>query len=120
LLLRLVSLAIGVLAAGFVAWFVSRRMVESVTRIRNTTRSGGTDGDWGWVSVEDDGGGINAEDLPHVFDRFFRSAGSRRRAGSGLGLALSRGLVEAHDGELIAASDGPGRGARFTLRLPLI
>ena len=86
-------------------------------RVRVT---GGADGDWGWVSVEDDGGGINAEDLPHVFDRFFRSAGSRRRAGSGLGLAVSRGLVEAHDGELIAASDGPGRGARFTLRLPLI
>ncbi|MEA2058392.1 MAG: ATP-binding protein [Actinomycetota bacterium] len=86
-------------------------------RVRVT---GGGDGHWGWVTIEDDGDGISAEDLPHVFDRFFRSAGGRRRAGSGLGLAVSRGLVEAHDGELIAASDGPGRGASFTLRLPVI
>lgn len=86
-------------------------------RVRVT---GGGDGHWGWVTIEDDGDGISAEDLPHVFDRFFRSAGGRRRAGSGLGLAVSRGLVEAHDGELIAVSDGPGRGATFTLRLPVI
>ena len=86
-------------------------------RVRVT---GGADGGWGWVSIEDDGDGISAEDLPHVFDRFFRSAAGRRRAGSGLGLAVSRGLVEAHDGELVAASDGPGCGATFTLRLPLI
>ncbi len=65
------------------------------------------------VSVEDTGRGIAAADLPHVFDRFYKTPESR---GTGLGLAIARGLVRAHGGE-ISAESVPGRGTviRFTL-----
>ncbi|HEY3480716.1 MAG TPA: ATP-binding protein, partial [Streptomyces sp.] len=67
----------------------------------------------------DTGTGIAAEDLPRVFDRFWRADPSRSRAsgGSGLGLAIVRKLAEAHGGEVTAAST-PGRGTTFTLRFP--
>ena len=72
------------------------------------------------VEVRDDGRGIGADDLPHVFDRFYRADRSRTRAtgGAGLGLAIARQLVLAHGGSIAAESDGPGRGATFTVRLP--
>ena len=68
--------------------------------------------------VEDDGPGIPAEALPHIFDRFYRTVASRSRetGGSGLGLAISREVVEAHGGT-IEVDSVPGRGSRFTLRL---
>jgi len=65
--------------------------------------------------VEDTGKGISAEALPHVFDRFWKSADS---GGSGLGLAIARGLIEAHGGQ-IRAENRAGGGARFTFTLPL-
>jgi signal transduction histidine kinase len=70
--------------------------------------------------IEDSGPGITPEDLPHVFDRFYRGRGKRGAApeGSGLGLAIVRGIVEAHGGHASAANR-PGRGSRFTLELPL-
>ncbi|MGI5451869.1 HAMP domain-containing sensor histidine kinase [Streptomyces sp. CA-249302] len=70
-------------------------------------------------TVADTGGGIAAEDLPHVFDRFWRAekSRSRRTGGSGLGLPIVRHLVAAHGGTVTAASE-PGAGAVFTLRLP--
>lgn len=73
------------------------------------------------ITVSDTGDGITAEQLPHVFERFYRgdSARDRDRGGSGVGLAISRALVEAHGGALTARSDGTGRGAAFTLTLPL-
>jgi signal transduction histidine kinase len=70
------------------------------------------------VSVIDDGGGIPAADLPRVFDAGFR--GDRARtgdAGAGLGLAITKGIVEAHRGEIVAHNENGG--ARFTIRLPL-
>ena len=73
------------------------------------------------VEVADDGCGIAPDELAAVFDRF-RSAGaelSRRPSGLGLGLSIARGLVELHGGSIEAASSGPGRGAAFTVRLPL-
>ena len=73
-------------------------------------------------SVADDGDGIPAERLPHLFRKFSRpagEAGESRAADSGLGLAISRGIVEAHGGRIWAESDGPGRGARFTFSLPV-
>ena len=73
------------------------------------------------ISVIDDGGGIDAADLPHVFDRFYRTdqSRSRRAGGTGLGLAISRAIVEAHGGTITVASDGLGRGATVSIRLPL-
>jgi CheY-like chemotaxis protein len=72
------------------------------------------------LSVVDDGAGISREFLPHVFDRFKQADGSSSRAhrGLGLGLAITRRLVELHGGTIRAASEGPGRGASFTVELP--
>jgi len=68
--------------------------------------------------VEDDGPGIDAEAVPHIFDRFWRGAGSRR-SGSGLGLAIVKGIAEAHGGSVAVQSDRAARpGATFSLRLP--
>lgn len=69
------------------------------------------------MAVEDTGAGIAEADLPHIFDRFYRAAGSDRATGSGLGLCLARAVVAAHGGTLGVRS-APGRGARFTVRLP--
>ena len=72
------------------------------------------------ISVTDDGIGIDAADLPHVFDRFYRTDLSRSRGigGTGLGLAITRAIVEAHGGEISVASNGVGKGAAVTIRLP--
>jgi signal transduction histidine kinase len=76
----------------------------------------------GWLAIEvtDTGEGIAPEDLPHVFERFYRGEKSRSRAsgGAGLGLAIARGIVEAHGGAIAVTSE-PGQGAcvRFTLLL---
>ena len=66
------------------------------------------------LAVEDTGTGIAAGDLPHVFDRFYKTTESR---GSGLGLAIAKSLVEAHGGEISAASE-PGRGTSMRIVLP--
>ncbi len=71
----------------------------------------------GEVRVRDHGPGIDAEDLPLVFDRFYRSAAARGTPGSGLGLAIVRQVAESHGGTATAAN-APGGGACLTLRLP--
>jgi signal transduction histidine kinase len=72
------------------------------------------------IEVSDDGEGILPEVLPYVFDRFRQadSSATRRHGGLGLGLSLVKHLVELHGGTVSAASDGPGRGASFSVRLP--
>ncbi|MEU9347183.1 HAMP domain-containing sensor histidine kinase [Streptomyces sp. NPDC048278] len=71
------------------------------------------------LTVTDTGPGIAADDLPHVFERFWRAekSRSRRTGGSGLGLPIVRHLLAAHDGTAEVRSE-PGKGAEFTLRLP--
>lgn len=71
-------------------------------------------------TVTDSGEGISEENLPHVFERFYRANTGREahRGGSGLGLAISKALVEAQGGTLEATSEGPGRGASFRIHLP--
>lgn len=77
------------------------------------------EGSWVEVSVADTGEGIPAEDLPNIFERFYRVDKSRARAtgGSGLGLTIAKRLVEAHGGKIEAQSE-PGKGSRFTFTLP--
>ncbi|PTM90514.1 signal transduction histidine kinase [Dietzia psychralcaliphila] len=72
------------------------------------------------VTVSDTGEGVAAHHLDHLFDRFYRvdTARGRHGGGSGIGLAITRALVEAHGGRVSAASDGPGHGARFTITIP--
>jgi CheY-like chemotaxis protein len=73
------------------------------------------------VKVVDTGQGITPELLPHVFDRFRQGSGAptQRHSGLGLGLAIVRQLVELHGGSVHAASEGEGRGATFTVSLPI-
>ena len=73
------------------------------------------------ITVEDTGTGIPEESLPHVFERFYRVDKSRSRTGggSGIGLTISRHIVEAHGGRLSAASPGPGKGSTFSNILPI-
>jgi two-component system sensor histidine kinase MprB len=73
----------------------------------------------GVCSVRDYGTGIAAEDLPHVFDRFYRAAGARTLPGSGLGLAIVRQVAEAHRGTA-SAEAAPGGGTIMSIRLPVI
>ncbi|MGH9184782.1 MAG: sensor histidine kinase, partial [Acidimicrobiales bacterium] len=71
----------------------------------------------GTVTVRDHGPGIDAADLPHVFDRFYRSPAARTMPGSGLGLAIVRQVADSHGG-IVTATAAPGGGTRLVLRLP--
>ncbi len=71
----------------------------------------------GVLTVSDDGPGISAADLPHVFDRFYRSSEARTLPGSGLGLSIVRRAAERHGGTVTAESP-PGGGSVFTMSVP--
>jgi two-component system, OmpR family, sensor histidine kinase MprB len=73
----------------------------------------------GEVTVRDHGPGIAEDDLPHVFDRFYRAPAARGLPGSGLGLAIVKHVADAHEGTVVA-EPAPGGGARLRLALPLL
>jgi PAS domain S-box-containing protein len=104
-----------------VAWNLVSNAIKFSTRggtVRVRLRQ---DGDQAEISVQDDGLGIKPEFLPHVFERFRQadSSSTRPHGGLGLGLAIVRHLVELHGGSVDVASAGEGKGATFTVRLPL-
>ncbi|MFI5916091.1 sensor histidine kinase [Dactylosporangium sp. NPDC051541] len=125
---------INIVAEPAAGWPVVRGSVPELSRvvnnlIRNAIRytppdgtvtvTGGQDAEGGWVAVSDTCGGIPEADLPRVFDVAFRGAPARtpeKSVGGGLGLAIVRGLVEAHDGSVSA--DNVGAGCRFVVKLP--
>jgi len=93
------------------------KYTEEGGHIRLTAR---VDGREVVIAVRDSGVGIAADLLPHVFDLFAQADRSleRRQGGLGIGLTLVRRLVDMHGGRVEAASEGPGRGSEFTIRLP--
>lgn len=84
----------------------------------SVTVRAGRQGDGVVVQVIDTGVGIAKEDLPHIFERFYRADRARARGGAGLGLAIARWVAEVHGGRLTAESS-PGKGSRFSFWLPL-
>jgi two-component system, OmpR family, phosphate regulon sensor histidine kinase PhoR len=70
------------------------------------------------VSVRDTGVGITAEELPRIFERFYKTDAARRSAGSGLGLAIAKRIVQGHGGTIWAEST-PGHGATLAFTMPL-
>ena len=72
------------------------------------------------VSVVDEGPGIPTEQLTHLFRKYVRTGGEDRGIGAGLGLAICKGLVEAHGGRIWADSAGEGAGTRFTFSIPVV
>ncbi len=109
----------------------SRRIAQVLYNLLDNamahTESGGAitisalrEGDRVEVAVTDTGAGIPDEDLPYIFERFYRVDKSRARAtgGSGLGLTIAKGLVEAHGGEVKVRSE-PGKGSRFSFTIPI-
>jgi signal transduction histidine kinase len=105
---------------------IGRVLNNLIANALRYTPAGGTvrvraapEGDGVAIEVCDTGEGIQPEDLPHVFERFYRGEKSRSRStgGAGLGLAIARALVEAHGGR-IGVESAPGRGACFRFNLP--
>ncbi len=94
----------------------SRRSPESAA-IRVSAAS---EGSHVAVSVVDEGSGITAERLPLLFRKFSRNEAEEQTSDTGIGLAICKGIVEAHGGRIWAESDGPGLGARFTFTLPVV
>lgn len=87
---------------------------------RVTVRSGKLESDFVEVKIEDTGTGIDAKDLPHIFERFYRTDKARSRAsgGTGLGLSITREIILRHQGGIKVEST-PGKGSVFTITLPL-
>lgn len=76
--------------------------------------------EWLAVRVQDNGRGLSPEQLPYVFDRFYKADRGRDQSGAGLGLAIAKAVVEAHGGRMTAVSAGIGQGSTFSFALPVL
>jgi signal transduction histidine kinase len=93
--------------------------LEAAPADRGEVRIGGRrSGSWVEIFVEDNGKGMSAGTLEHVFEPFFTAKRGAGEPGTGLGLSISHAIIESHGGRIRAESNGPGRGSRFTVQLP--
>ncbi|GCE26824.1 hypothetical protein KDA_23080 [Dictyobacter alpinus] len=106
---------------------ITQVLLNLLDNARRHTNQGGTikiearlQGDWVQVSVDDTGVGIDARDLPHIFERFYRADRSRaaKTGGSGLGLSIVNAIITAHGGKVWVES-APGKGTQVLFTLPL-
>lgn len=104
--------------------YLKQLLITLVDNALKYTDSGGQvqldlehDDEWIKFRVADTGRGIASEDLPHIFDRFYRARSVRRQRGTGLGLAVARWIAEEHGGHIQVQSE-PGAGSIFTVWLP--
>ncbi|HYW05663.1 MAG TPA: HAMP domain-containing sensor histidine kinase, partial [Longimicrobium sp.] len=117
LFLNLVSNAVKFTEAGTIRIEVTA--APSDTPGETDAADGDANTGWVEVAVRDTGSGIAREELPRVFDRFYRADAARERSGgTGLGLAIARMIVDQHGGEIRAEST-PGAGSTFVVRLPV-
>ena len=72
------------------------------------------------IEVQDYGPGIKEEDRPHVFESFYRASVSKKISGFGLGLAISKKIIEAHKGTISLAKDEEVQGCRFVIKIPIL
>ncbi len=108
--------ALGNLLDNAVKWSPSDATVRVV--VGTSPSPDGAAPDRAWFSVADEGPGIPEADLPHIFDRFYRSTEARAKPGSGLGLSIVRQIADAHGGEVGAYSRDPGPGTEFRFIIP--
>ncbi len=89
-----------------------KALIFSTSPVLNSSR-------YARITISDTGIGINPEFLPYVFDRYRQAEGTRKKGGLGLGLAISRHIVELHEGTIEVSSSGEGKGSTFTIQLPM-
>ena len=71
------------------------------------------------IEISDTGPGIAPDDLPHIFDPYYSASKKHQKTGTGLGLYIGKGIVDAHGGQIRCASE-PGVGTTFSIALPLV
>jgi signal transduction histidine kinase len=105
--------------------YIKQLLLTLVDNALKYTKSGGQvrldlerDGHWVKFQVADNGRGIDAEDLPHIFERFYRARTARPQRGTGLGLAVAQWIANEHGGHIEVQSE-PGKGSTFTAWLPV-
>ena len=105
-----------------IAWNLLSNAIKFTEPGGKVTVTTATDGAEAQLTVADSGIGIEADFLPHVFDRFRQADGStsRRHGGLGLGLAIADALAKMHGGRMEAQSEGVGKGSTFTFRIDLV